>query len=93
VWETGYIEGINDKLRGELSERETLYTLQEVKVFVERWRQQYNHRRPYGSLGNRPPAPEFYRMESWGSPLTAAASFGLPQDLVQRTGAAQGRLS
>ncbi|MHA2343105.1 MAG: integrase core domain-containing protein [Candidatus Hodarchaeales archaeon] len=27
----------------------------EVKVFVERWRREYNHIRPHSSLGHRPP--------------------------------------
>jgi transposase InsO family protein len=77
-WENGYIESFNGKLRDELLKREIFYTLQEAQVIVERWRQQYNHRRPHSSLGNRPPAPEAYWVASWGSPLTAAAAFGLP---------------
>jgi transposase InsO family protein len=33
-------------------------TLLETKVLVERWRDEYNHIRPYSALGYRPPAPE-----------------------------------
>src|SRR5690606_30782886 len=34
------------------------YTLEEVRVVVEGWRQHYNTVRPPSSLGYRPPAPE-----------------------------------
>ena len=57
-WENGYIESFNGKLRDELLNREIFYTLTEAKVIVERWRQEYNTRRPHSSLGYRPPAPE-----------------------------------
>jgi len=30
----------------------------EAQVRIERWRLEYNHRRPHSSLGYRPPAPE-----------------------------------
>ena len=30
----------------------------EGRLLTERWRQEYNHRRPHRSLGYRPPAPE-----------------------------------
>ena len=33
-------------------------TLFEAKVLVEKWRREYNHIRPYNSLGYKPPAPE-----------------------------------
>ena len=57
-WENGYIESFNGKLRDELLNGEIFYTLTEAKVLVERWRQEYNTRRPHSSLGYRPPAPE-----------------------------------
>ena len=57
-WENGYIESFNGKLRDELLNREIFFTLTEAKVLVERWRQEYNTRRPHSSLGYRPPAPE-----------------------------------
>lgn len=37
---------------------EIFYTLTEVKVLIERWRREYNTKRPHSSLGYRPPAPE-----------------------------------
>jgi transposase InsO family protein len=49
-----------EKLRDELHNREVLDMLAEAKVLVEGWRKEYNHFRPHGSLGYRPPAPEAF---------------------------------
>ncbi len=57
-WENGYVESFNGKLRDELLNREIFYTLDEVRVLTEMWRQEYNHIRPHSALGYRPPAPE-----------------------------------
>ena len=57
-WENGYIESFNGKLRDELLNREIFYTLKEVQVLTEHWRQHYNQVRPHSSLGYRPPVPE-----------------------------------
>jgi len=57
-WENGYIESFNGKLRDELLNGETFYTLKEAKVMIERWRRHYNRERPHSSLGYRPPVPE-----------------------------------
>ncbi len=57
-WENGYIESFNGRLRDELLNGELFYTLKEAQILVERWRQNYNTKRPHSSLGYRPPAPE-----------------------------------
>ena len=57
-WENGYIESFNGNLRDEHLNREIFDTLFEPKVLIERWRIEYNTRRPHSSLGYRPPAPE-----------------------------------
>ena len=57
-WENGYVESFNGKLRDELLGREVFYTLLEVRVLTEQYRQTYNRIRPHNSLGYRPPAPE-----------------------------------
>ena len=44
----------------ELRDRELLYTLLEVRVLTERYRQTYNRIRPHSVLGYRPPAPETF---------------------------------
>lgn len=57
-WENGYVESFQGKLRDELLNGEIFYTLTEAQVIVERWRRDYNERRPHSALGYRPPAPE-----------------------------------
>lgn len=57
-WENGYCESFNGKLRDELLNGETFYTLNEAKIVIETWRRHYNTVRPHSSLGYRPPAPE-----------------------------------
>ena len=57
-WENGYVESFNGKLRDELLNVEVFETLQEAQVLVERWRREYNQRRPHSALAYRPPAPE-----------------------------------
>ena len=56
-WENGYIESFNGKLRDELLNGEIFETLLEAKVLIERWRREYNTKRPHSALGYRPPAP------------------------------------
>lgn len=56
-WENGYNESFNGRLRDELLNRETFYTLKEAQVMIEQWRHHYNHIRPHSSLGYKPPAP------------------------------------
>ncbi len=49
---------LDGKLRDELLDREIFYTLTEVQVLVEQYRQVYNQIRPHSALGYRPPAPQ-----------------------------------
>jgi putative transposase len=57
-WENGYVESFNTRLRDELLDRESFYTLREAKIVIESWRRHYNAIRPHASLGYRAPAPE-----------------------------------
>jgi transposase InsO family protein len=57
-WENGYVESFIGKLRDELLNREIFYTLTEASVLVDRWRRDYNWKRPHSALGYRPPAPQ-----------------------------------
>jgi transposase InsO family protein len=57
-WENGYIESFNGRLRDELLNGEVFDTLLEAQVIIERWRREYNTKRPHSSLGYRPPTPE-----------------------------------
>jgi len=42
LWENGYIEPFNGKMRDELLNGETFDTMQEAKVLIERWMCYYN---------------------------------------------------
>ncbi len=75
-WENGYVESFNGKFRDEFLDREILYTLQEAKVLIERWRREYNTIRPHSSLGYRPPAPEAFL------PIPPAFATIKPDELV-----------
>jgi transposase InsO family protein len=57
LWENGYIESFNGKLRDELLNREIFTTLTETKVLIEAWRRDYNQFRPDSAFGYRPPVP------------------------------------
>ena len=59
-WENGFFESFNARLRDELLDGEIFYSLKEVRVVVESWRRHYNTKRPHGSLGYKPPAPEVF---------------------------------
>ena len=46
LWENGYNESFNGKLRDELLNREIFYSLKEVQILTERRRREYNTVRP-----------------------------------------------
>ena len=54
----GFIESFNGKLWDELLDREIFYTMLELRVLTEWYRQTFNWVRPHSSLGYRAPAPE-----------------------------------
>ena len=56
-WENGYCESFNGKLRDECLNGEIFYSLREAQVVIEKWRVEYNTKRPHSALGYRPPAP------------------------------------
>lgn len=58
LWENGYVESLNGRLRDELLNRESLETLPEARVLIERWREHDNTVRPHSALGYRAPAPD-----------------------------------
>jgi transposase InsO family protein len=56
--ENGYIEPFNGKMRDELLDREIFFPLEEAKILIARWKDEYNHISPHIALGYRPPAPQ-----------------------------------
>ena len=55
LWENGYCESFNGKLRDNLLNGEIFVTMKEAESVIENWRSHYNRRRPHRSLGGRPP--------------------------------------
>ena len=60
LWENGFIESFNARLRDELLDGELFYSLKEARIVIESWRRHYNTVRPHESLGYKPPAPEVF---------------------------------
>lgn len=57
-WENGYVGSFNGKLRDELLNGDSFYSVKEAKVLIESWRRHSNTVRPHSSLGYRPLAPQ-----------------------------------
>ncbi|WP_153039768.1 integrase core domain-containing protein, partial [Pseudovibrio sp. Ad37] len=55
-WENGYCESFNGRMRDELLNGETFYSLREAQIIIERWKNHYNTKQPHSALGYRPPA-------------------------------------
>jgi hypothetical protein len=57
-WEDGFLESLNGRMRDELLDRESFYTVKEAEHLIEMWRWEYDHVRPHSSFGYKPPAPQ-----------------------------------
>ena len=55
AWQNGIVESFNGRLRDELLSSEIFQSLAEAKYLCNRWRLDYNHRRPQRALGNQTP--------------------------------------
>ena len=67
------------RLRDELLNGETFYTLREAQIIIESWRRHYNTIRPHASLGCKLPAPgglraRFYSVAGFAGHAGATAS-------------------
>lgn len=71
--ENAYIESFNGRLRDECLNENWFATLDDARVTIERWRQEYNAGRPHSSLGDRTPE-EFTRA------LASASAHRNPED-------------
>jgi hypothetical protein len=87
-WENGYCESFNGKLRDECLNGEIFYSLKEAQIVIEKWRVEYNTRRPHSALGYRPPAPA--ACIKWNRPNQDSQSMAVIQTLslsvVQKLG-------
>lgn len=85
-WENGYCESFNGKMRDECLNGEIFYSLREAQIVIEKWRVEYNTRRPHSALGYRPPAPAAFapRMMALRSPTAPCEppSASLPDGVV-----------
>lgn len=72
-WENGYVESFNSRFRAELLNRELFLGLEDARWVIDRWRLDYNHRRPHSSLGYLPPA-EFAARWPTSAPGPASAT-------------------
>ena len=73
-WENGYAESFHSRLRDELLNAELFVDLREAKGLAERWRGDYNHRRPHSSLGYQTPAEYATEVETKGESSVAGRS-------------------
>jgi len=54
-WENAYIESFIGKFRKECVDRYLFYTLEETRIIIETWREEYNQYRPHSALDNLSP--------------------------------------
>jgi putative transposase len=54
--QNGYIESFNGRLRDECLNGEIFFSLADARAKLERWRRDYNQKRPHTALGDRTPA-------------------------------------
>ncbi len=75
------IGAVEQTLGDEVLKREIFYTLEEAKIIIEMWRNEYNQIRPHSSLGYRSPVPE--TKAGWMVPAGGADPSGLTYEVVQ----------
>ena len=69
-WENGCAESFHSRLRDELLNAEVFADLREARTLADRWRSEYNHRRPHSALNYQTPAA--YAATLTGPPVGAA---------------------
>jgi len=79
--ENGYIESFNGRLRGECLNGEVFINLTDAREKLERWRRDYNQKRPHSALADRTPA-EF-------AEISGSRPFALP--MVDKAGPPPGQ--
>jgi putative transposase len=61
--DNGFIESFNAQVRRECLSQHYFSSLMEARLELAAWREEYNNRRPHGSLGQRTPAEHRARLE------------------------------
>ena len=71
--DNGYIESFNGRLRDECLNVESFFDLPDVRVKLERWRQDYNQVRPHSALADRAPEEFARQWQQWSAAGTRTA--------------------
>jgi transposase InsO family protein len=71
LWQHGFVESFNGKLRDECLNREWFRTVREAQLLIERWWSFYNEQRPHSALGYRTPVQARHDADIIGHQLTA----------------------
>jgi transposase InsO family protein len=71
-WENGYVESFHSRLRDEFLAAEEFESLAAARKLTAAWKDDYNHRRPHGSLGYVAPAVFAARCPTSAPELAAA---------------------
>jgi putative transposase len=58
LWENGYCESFNGRMADELFNLEIFDAIQEARILLSRWVNEYNTALPHSALGYRSPAPK-----------------------------------
>lgn len=72
--ENAYIESFNGRLRDECLNANIFYSLDDAKINIEKWREDYNNWRPHSSLGNRSPNEYKKSITPWKKDVLTHAS-------------------
>jgi transposase InsO family protein len=72
-WENGYVESFHSRLRDEFLATEEFESLAAARKLTAAWKDDYNHRRPHGSLGYVAPAVFAARCPASAPELASAA--------------------
>ena len=83
-WENGYAESFHSRVRDEFLALEIFDNLRAARELTAAWREDYNHRRPHGSLGYQTPA-EFAAASCVPAGLPPEESTSSPREHSPRT--------
>lgn len=64
-WQNGYVESFNSRFRDEFLNMEIFNNIKEAQILTEKWREDYNEKRPHSALG--------YMTPSWFAECNGAA--------------------
>ena len=75
-FENGHIESFNGKLRDECLNANQFLSMDDARIKIEAWRNDYNLCRPHSSLGHLTPSEFVQRGQETGLKKSVFSSFG-----------------